>query len=491
MDMEPEVLSPGSLLFLEPKTSCCIIAMMGCKTSIDPAILKLGLSQTLLHHPRFSSKLLVINGVKRKWVKTQVDLDSHVIVPVVDTEMESPALFIEDYISHLTTIPIDFSKPLWELHILNLKTPEAEAVAIFRVHHSIGDGMSLISVLLACCRKSVDPGALPTLPTQKQTDDRENRHKIVWLLLAVWSVLRLISNTLVDLSLFMATILFMKDTKTPVKGLSGVEHNPKRIVHRTMSLDDIKLVKNAMDMTVNDVILGVTQAGLSRYLNRKYGEVDKSKSLPRNIRLRATVLVNIRKEAGIQRQIMLEEKHQAMAQTSRIGEQDEESLEDRKRILELVVLDTWLENIMEWSPSIAMPNRRVWVSACGIPIHAWSVGTFRNIAERWGDLIEVENTTLDPLNFELSCFLVETDWFYRIEEVIELQVAGNVFQVRVKEVDVPLILQGDGEGSVGRHQDVGDALSSTAVGLRQTWPELNTSENNSVLPKTHLSTSPI
>ncbi|KAK8606592.1 hypothetical protein V6N13_030870 [Hibiscus sabdariffa] len=287
MDMEPEVLSPGSLLFLEPKTSCCIIAMMGCKTSIDPAILKLGLSQTLLHHPRFSSKLLVINGVKRKWVKTQVDLDSHVIVPVVDTEMESPALFIEDYISHLTTIPIDFSKPLWELHILNLKTPEAEAVAIFRVHHSIGDGMSLISVLLACCRKSVDPGALPTLPTQKQTDDRENRHKIVWLLLAVWSVLRLISNTLVDLSLFMATILFMKDTKTPVKGLSGVEHNPKRIVHRTMSLDDIKLVKNAMDMKRTSVVID-------------------------------------RRVIESQRQIMLEEKHQAMAQTSRIGEQDEE-----------------------------------------------------------------------------------------------------------------------------------------------------------------------
>ncbi|KAK8973496.1 hypothetical protein V6N11_008857 [Hibiscus sabdariffa] len=299
--MEPaEVLSPGSLLFLEPKTSCCIIAMMGCKTSIDPAILKLGLNQTLLHHPRFSSKLLVINGVKKKWVKTQVDLDNHVVVPVVDTEMESPALFIEDYISHLTTIPIDFSKPLWELHILNLKTPEAEAFAIFRIHHSIGDGMSLISILLACCRKSADPGALPTLPTQKQTDDRGNRRKIVWLVLAVWSVLRLMSNTLVDLSLFMATILFMKDTKTPVKGLSGVEHNPKRFVHRTVRLDDIKLVKNAMDMTVNDVILGVTQAGLSRYLNRKYGEVDKSKSIPKNIRLRATVLVNIRQDAGIQ-----------------------------------------------------------------------------------------------------------------------------------------------------------------------------------------------
>ncbi|MBA0763124.1 hypothetical protein Gotri_012635 [Gossypium trilobum] len=244
----------------------------------------------------------VINGVKRKWIKTEVDLDNHVIVQQVDTQMESPSQFIEDYISNLTTIPVDSSKPLWELRILNLKTPEAEAVAILRIHHSIGDGMSLISSLFACCRKSSDPGALPTIPMQKQTDRPRHRRGVLWLLLSVWSVLRLILNTLVDISLFMATILFMKDTKTPLKGLSGVEHNPKRIVHQTVSLDDIKLVKNAMAVTVNDVILGVMQAGLSRYLNRKYGEVDKSKSnnLPGHFRLRATVLVNIRQAIGIQ-----------------------------------------------------------------------------------------------------------------------------------------------------------------------------------------------
>lgn len=136
-------------------------------------------------------------------------------------------------ISNLTTIPVDTSKPLWELRILNLKTPEAEAVAILMIHHSIGDGMSLISSLFTCCRKSSDPGALPTLPMQKQTDRPTNRRGVLWLLLSVWSVLRLILNTLVDLSLFMATILFMKDTMTPLKGLSGVEHNPKRIVHQT------------------------------------------------------------------------------------------------------------------------------------------------------------------------------------------------------------------------------------------------------------------
>ncbi|KAK6262489.1 hypothetical protein QUC31_008305 [Theobroma cacao] len=301
-------LSTGSLIFHEPGINCCIIAIMGYKSKLDPAVIKEGLKQTLIKHPCFSSKL-VMNSGKKKWIRTQVNVDNHVILPEVDTVMESPSQFIEDYVTYLTRIPIDLSKPLWELHLVNLKTPEAEAVGIFRIHHSIGDGMSLISLLLACCRKSSDPKALPTLPKQKQADSRHpHPHGFFRLFLAIWSVLRLILNTLVDLLLFVATVVFLKDTKTPLKGSSGVEQNAKKIVHRTVSLDDIKLVKDAMGMTVNDVILGVTEAGLSRYLNRKYGEVDrgkgaeqKSNHLPRNIRLRATALVNIRQTAGIQK----------------------------------------------------------------------------------------------------------------------------------------------------------------------------------------------
>ncbi|CAL9050441.1 unnamed protein product [Musa banksii] len=56
---------------------------------------------------------------------------------------------------------------------------------------------------------------------------------------------------------------------------------------------DIKDVKNAMHCTVNDVLVGVTSAGLSRYLIRRYNQ------LPSNIRLRSTLLVNIRPIPGI------------------------------------------------------------------------------------------------------------------------------------------------------------------------------------------------
>ncbi|KAJ4848392.1 hypothetical protein Tsubulata_032813, partial [Turnera subulata] len=307
-----EPMSPAAQLFHEPRLNCYIIAVMGSKTCIDPITIKEGLHQTLVQHPRFSSKL-VAEGKKMKWKRTVVNLEDHIVVPKLDgDDIEFPAdRFVEDYISHLTTIPMDLSKPLWELHILNVKTSDAESIAVFRIHHSMGDGASLISLLLACTRKTSDPEALPTVPTQKRAGSGNKPGGFWWFFLAFWTVLRMMWNTLVDLVLLGATMLFLKDTTTPLKGTppSGFhEPKPKKIVYRIVSLDDIKLMKNAVNMTINDVITGVVQAGLSRYLNRKYGENKKYKegeranivNLPKGIRLRATVLVNLRPAVGIQ-----------------------------------------------------------------------------------------------------------------------------------------------------------------------------------------------
>ncbi|KAF3432826.1 hypothetical protein FNV43_RR23928 [Rhamnella rubrinervis] len=297
-------LSPAARLFHSPRFNCHIIAIMGCKTSINPDVVKDGLKQTLLKHPRFSSKLL--SNEKRKWVQTTVNLENHVVVPNLDTEIESPDQYIDDYISHMTTTPLDLSKPLWELHLLNVKTSYAEAVGVFRIHHSLGDGASLMSLLIACTRKTSDPEALPTVPTLKRAGS--SRSSLFWWLLCfIWSVLVLVWNTFVDIMMFVATTLFLKDTKTPIKGAPGVELATKLFVHRTVSLDHIKLIKNAMNTTINDVVLGVTQAGLTQYLNRRYGQNQKEggpnqkrNNLPKSIRLRAAILVNLRPIVGIQ-----------------------------------------------------------------------------------------------------------------------------------------------------------------------------------------------
>lgn len=56
--MDVEAMSPAARLFHSSRFNCCIISIMGIKTTINPDIVKAGLTETLLKHPRFSSKLV-------------------------------------------------------------------------------------------------------------------------------------------------------------------------------------------------------------------------------------------------------------------------------------------------------------------------------------------------------------------------------------------------------------------------------------------------
>ncbi|XVF73028.1 hypothetical protein PTKIN_Ptkin12aG0168700 [Pterospermum kingtungense] len=305
---ELEPLSPSSRLYHEPTFNMYVIAIMGCKTRIYPDVVKANLGHTLLKHPRFTSLQVVDdkNKDEMRWVPTEVDLEKHVIIPDLDPNMDSPDKFLEDYIYNLSKTQIDKSQPLWDLHLINLRTSQAEAVGIFRIHHSFGDGASLLSLLLACTRQTNDPQALPTVPMKKKKKKEENMDDhggTFWrIVFMFWYVFQVLCNTVVDVFMFFATALFLEDTPNPLKGAPGSAFNPRRIVFRTVSLDDIKLIKNAMDnTTINDVAFGITQAGLSRYINRTCGgnKEDGNNNIPKKIRLRSNLLVNIRPAPGI------------------------------------------------------------------------------------------------------------------------------------------------------------------------------------------------
>lgn len=305
-------LSPGSRMFHEPDFNIHVLAIMGCKTMISVDVVKKQLPLTLVKHPRFSSLVVMDQKpgkqMKMKWVRTEVDMEKHIVTPFIDpstkASVESADKFLEEYIHHLTKTKLDSSRPLWDLHLLNLRTSEAESVGIFRIHHSLGDGMSLMSLLLACTRQMADSTALPTIPGNNSSVKKRAGSGSKWMfwgfLMAVWWAVRLSCNTVVDFIMFLVTSLFLKDTATPLKGRPGVEFTPRKIIYKIVDLDDFKLIKNAMDATINDVALGITQAGLSRYLNRAYEKSDAKKNCLNNIRLRATLLINVRAVTGIQ-----------------------------------------------------------------------------------------------------------------------------------------------------------------------------------------------
>lgn len=179
-------------------------------------------------------------------MRTKVNLENHIVIPDINPDMESPDEFVEDYISEMTQSSMDISIPLWELHFLNVKTSNATAVGVFKIHHSIGDGMSLMSLILACTRKTSDPTALPSTPKAKHSAKEYGNMTGFWrIMFKVWWGMVLVWNTLVHMTLFVSTILFLKDSDTPIKGKPGVQFSRKRVVFKTLSLDDLKLVKNA------------------------------------------------------------------------------------------------------------------------------------------------------------------------------------------------------------------------------------------------------
>lgn len=303
-----EPMSPAGRLFRETHFNCYIVALLGLGAPVDVAAARAGLEATLVRHPRFSSLQVsddIRKNAKPRWVRTKVNLDDHIIFPHLDPAATSADRAVEDYVSSLSTLPMDHSRPLWEFHVLDFPTSEAAAAVAIRMHHSLGDGVSLISLLMACTRSAADPSRLPALPPSSSGAGRPALSAGVLALAAwVWSLLVLAWNTLLDVMRFVATSLFLRDTRTPFMGAEGVEFRRKRFLNCTLSLDDVKFVKNAMKCTVNDVLIGVTSAALSRYYFRKTASpdgtsTDDSRKAHKNIRLRSAMLVNIRKTPGL------------------------------------------------------------------------------------------------------------------------------------------------------------------------------------------------
>ncbi|KAJ4844867.1 hypothetical protein Tsubulata_004358 [Turnera subulata] len=98
----------------------------------------------------------------------------------------------------------------------------------------------------------------------------------------------------------------------------------------------------------------------------------------------------------------------------------------------------WSVNVFDllrpWQKSDGLSNRKVWVRAKGVPLHAWSCGFFHSIVSRFGSLISTapmtENKTridyaflqviiivFKPISWEISALIDETSYQITIEEV--------------------------------------------------------------------------
>ncbi|CAN1351348.1 Wax ester synthase/diacylglycerol acyltransferase 4 [Linum perenne] len=197
---------------------------------------------------RFSSVMVTnAKGVK-KWRKVQVNLEDHIKVPKFPTNK-----------------PLEFydNKPLWDIHIIKYPTSGAVGNIIFRLHHSLGDGFSLMGALLSCLQRADDPSVPLTFPSSHGTNYKDNGK-------GGCVITRFMSVAVDTVSELCSTVLkggMAEDSKSAVRsGHDRVEFLDTSIVTMAFSMDDVKQIKMKLGVTINDVICGAIFLGVRTYM---------------------------------------------------------------------------------------------------------------------------------------------------------------------------------------------------------------------------------
>jgi len=215
---------------------------------------------------------------------------------------------LQELVSDLMSVPLERSRPLWQMHYV--ENVNGGSALISRLHHSIGDGISLMQVLLSMTDESAE-AAYPELveepeqvlkpkagffrPVFNATDalgrslhTAESMIHEGMNVLVHPSRLRKVVRYGTASSLALSKLLLLPpDHHTIFRQKAGVA---KRAVWTSaIRLEDVKSVGRTMGGTINDILLSAVTGALRRYLEEQTQPVQ-------GLNIRAFVPVNLRPE---------------------------------------------------------------------------------------------------------------------------------------------------------------------------------------------------
>ena len=260
------------------------------------------LEERLLIHERFRQRVVMRRGALRPrayWeLDPEFDLRAHVGRVVLPSPGDMRTL--NDTVARLLVDPLDLNRPLWTFTLI--EGYEGGSVFFARVHHCIGDGAALVKVLFSLADESAEAARRPPSELPQNRNSPTPRTHVAARPGAAKlpagrnrvgqpaSLLSLAARGGQLAAKFLAVLaklaLMTTDDKTAFKGALGVG---KAVAwSRGIPLDDVKLVKNRMGATVNDVLVAAVAGALRRYVEAR-GDNPEGKTI------RAMVPVDIRR----------------------------------------------------------------------------------------------------------------------------------------------------------------------------------------------------
>ncbi len=285
---------------------------------LSPAIslpaLRERVADKLLKYGRFRQKA-VADAMGASWVEDEgFDIQHHVqaqALPRQPGQTEREAL--QALCGQLATTPLDPARPLWQFHLV--EDYEGGSALVARVHHCIGDGIALISVMMSITDGGSDP---PQRRRREQALQRDAAADGDWLTRAVLEPMTdltvkaigmygqgvaksmdMLANPQQPLfgSLDMARTGYQVISDVAALGLMP-DDSPTRLKgkpigrkavawNEPLPLDEVKAVCKALDCSVNDVLLACAAGAIGEYLKAQGDD-------PTGQEIRAMVPVNLR-----------------------------------------------------------------------------------------------------------------------------------------------------------------------------------------------------
>ena len=307
---QPLTTVDAAWLRMEDPTNLMMVSgVITFKNVIDYEHLKAVVEHRLLTFDRFRMRVVQSRlpfGSSYWEVDPTFNINAHLHRIALPSPGDKAAL--QDMASDLMSTPLDFSKPLWQLHLI--ENYEGGSALMCRLHHCIADGMALVFVLLSLT--DMMPGVPPPTGSSTQEDEEEDGlNGAINALIqqgantvgAVWETTSKVASEglealmnpahAMELALkgsdtaMAAGRLFLRspDPKTLFKGKLGV--SKRAAWSKPLSLRDVKAVKKVTGGTVNDVLVSAMTGGLRRYMLSKGADVE-------GLNFRAAVPVNLR-----------------------------------------------------------------------------------------------------------------------------------------------------------------------------------------------------
>lgn len=277
----------------DPTNLMMVTGMMALDGRVDVKRLSTVLDRRLAPFGRFHQKVVrprSRGGLPHWQDDAAFDIGNHVSHIALPAPGGDRAL--AELVSELMSTPLDFSKPLWHVHVVD--GHETGSVVLARIHHCLADGIALVRVVLSLTDQSAAAG-----PSRRRAEPAPRAAPLEWLPAAVSRGVSagqdLIANPdrvagLARLGAAAAyrlgrLVLLPPDPPTAFRGELG--RRKRAAWSQALPLEDFKTIGKAFGATVNDVLVAAATGALRRYLEGRHEPTA-------GLAIRASIPVNLR-----------------------------------------------------------------------------------------------------------------------------------------------------------------------------------------------------